>query len=182
MVWSQKPVTIDGYTILPIIVLDGDTIPNALIPQVVVFPTRKFKNNKEYRQYQRLIRNIKIVYPYSQIAKRKVDEMEVQFRLLKTEKEREKYVKQVEREMRAEFEGQLVNLTITQGRLLIKLVDREIGKTSYELIRELKGGVSAVFWQTIARIFGSNLKSEFDQQGEDKFLNELIILYEHGQL
>ncbi len=180
--WAQKPIVIDGYTILPITVVEGDTIPNALIPQVVVFPQRKFKNNREFRHYRRLIRNIKIVYPYAQIAKRKIGEMEEQFQQLKTEREREQYVKQVEKEMREEFEGQLVRLTISQGRLLIKLIDREIGRTSYDVIKELKGGVSAVFWQAIARIFGSNLKSEFDDLGEDKLLNELIILYEHGQL
>lgn len=180
--WSQKAITIDGYTILPTTIVNGDTIPNALIPQVVVFPTRKFSSKRDYRAYQRLIRNIKIVYPYSQIAKRKVNEMESQFHVLKTQKERELYVKQVESEMRKEFENQLVNLTITQGRLLIKLIDREIGKTSYDLIKELKGGFSAVFWQAVARIFGSNLKSEFDHNGDDKLLNELIILYEHGQL
>lgn len=182
IVLAQKPLTVDGYTILPTTVINGDTLPNALIPAVVVFPQRKFKSKAEYRQYQRLIRNIKIVYPYSQIAKAKVNEMETQFRLLKTDKEREQYIKQVEREMRREFEPQLVNLTISQGRLLIKLIDREIGKTSYDLIKELKGGVSAVFWQTIARIFGSNLKTEFNHEGEDKLINELIILYEHGQL
>lgn len=182
IVLAQKPLTVDGYTILPTTVINGDTLPNALIPAVVVFPQRKFKSKAEYRQYLRLIRNIKIVYPYSQIAKAKVNEMETQFRLLKTDKEREQYIKQVEREMRREFEPQLVNLTISQGRLLIKLIDREIGKTSYDLIKELKGGVSAVFWQTIARIFGSNLKTEFNHEGEDKLINELIILYEHGQL
>ena len=91
-------------------------------------------------------------------------------------------MKQVERELRAEFEDQLVKLTISQGRLLIKLIDREIGRTSYDVIRDLRGGVSAVFWQTIARIFGSNLKSEFHAIGEDKLLNELILLHEHGLL
>ena len=180
--WSQRSVTIDGYTVLPVIVIEGDTLPNALIPQVVVFPARKFKNDREYRQYKRLIKNIKIVYPYSQIAKNKLNEMEYQFRTLKTEKEKEAYVKKVEYEMRKEFESQLVNLTITQGRLLIKLIDREVGKTTYDVINQLKGGVSAVFWQTIARIFGSNLKSEFDTNGEDRLINELIILYENGQL
>jgi len=180
--WAQNPIVIDGYTILPITILDGDTIPNALIRQVVVFPKREFKNSREYRHYNRLIRNIKIVYPYAQIAKRKMSEMEEHFQLLETEHERNLYVRQVESEMRAEFEGQLVRLTISQGRLLIKLIDREIGRTSYDVIKELKGGVSAVFWQAVARIFGSNLKSEFDDLGEDKLINELIILYEHGQL
>jgi len=177
---QSRPIEKDGYTFVPITVLDGDTIPNVLIPQVVVFPQRKFASKRDYRQYQRLIRNVKVVYPYAQVAKYKISEMEVHYRTLKTDAERKAYVKQVEKELREEFEDQLVKLTISQGRLLIKLIDREVGKTTYSVIRELRGGVSAVFWQTIARIFGSNLKTEFDSVGEDKILNEIIILYEHG--
>jgi hypothetical protein len=168
--------------VLPATVIDGDTIPNVLIPQIVVFPTRKFASKRDYRQYHRLVRNLKIVYPYAQIAKLKISEMDVHYRTLKTDRERKAYTKQVEQELRAEFEDQLVKLTITQGRLLIKLIDREVGRTSYEVIKDLRGGVSAVFWQTLARIFGSNLKTEFQTSGEDKLLNELIILYEHGLL
>lgn len=179
---AQKVIEIDGFRVLPATVIDGDTIPNVLIPQVVVFPTRKFASKRDYREYQRLVRNLKIVYPYAQIAKYKISEMDAHYRTLKTEKERKAYVKQVEKELRAEFEDQLVKLTISQGRLLIKLIDREVGRTSYDVIRDLRGGVSAVFWQTLARIFGSNLKSEFHAMGEDKILNELIILHEHGLL
>ncbi len=179
---AQKVIEIDGFKVLPATVIDGDTIPNVLIPQIVVFPTRKFASKRDYREHQRLVRNLKIVYPYAQIAKYKISEMDVHYRTLKTDKEKKAYVKQVERELRAEFEDQLVKLTISQGRLLIKLIDREIGRTSYDVIRDLRGGVSAVFWQTIARIFGSNLKSEFHAIGEDKLLNELILLHEHGLL
>lgn len=179
---AQKVIEIDGFRVLPATVIDGDTIPNVLIPQIVVFPTRKFASKRDYREYQRLVRNLKIVYPYAQIAKYKISEMDAHYRTLKTEKERKAYVKEVEKELRAEFEDQLVKLTISQGRLLIKLIDREVGRTSYDVIRDLRGGVSAVFWQTLARIFGSNLKSEFHALGEDKILNELIILHEHGLL
>ncbi len=108
--------------------------------------------------------------------------MDAHYRTLKTDKERKEYVKQVEKELRAEFEDQLVKLTISQGKLLIKLIDREVGRTTYGVIRDLKGGVSAVFWQAIARLFGSNLKTEFEAMGEDKLLNELIMLHEHGLL
>jgi hypothetical protein len=180
LIAQQKPIKIDGYTILPWAVIDGDTIPNVFVQQVVVFPQRKFASNRDYRQYQKLVRNLKIVYPYAQIVKYKISEMDRHYRTLKSNRERKNYTNQVEKELRAEFEHQLVKLTITQGRLLIKLVDRELGRTSYDIIRDLKGGVSAVFWQTVARIFGSNLKSEFNPAGEDKILNELIILYEHG--
>ena len=163
-------------------VVDGDTIYYANIKEVVIFPERKFKNWRQARKYNRMIRNLKKVLPYAKIAKAKMSEMNEHFKTLNTEKEQKKYVKQVEKEMRAEFEGELVRLTISQGRLLIKLVDRETGNTSYELVKELKGSFSAFFWQTIARLFGSNLKLEFDAAGEDRLIDELIIMIENGQL
>jgi len=175
-------VKVDGYTILPVKIVNGDTIPNAVLQRVVVFAPRRFNSRRQYNQYYRLIHNLKVVYPYTQIAKEKIAEMDSHFQTLETDRERSAYVKQVERELFEEFEGQLRKLTITQGRLLIKLIDRELGRTSFELIRELRGGFSAVFWQAIARVFGSNLKTEFDYLGEDRLLNELIILHEQGLL
>ena len=70
---------------------------------------------------------------------------------------------------------------MTQGRILIKLIDRETNKTSYEVVKELRGSFQAAFWQAIARIFGSNLKTEFDAEGEDKMLNEIMIMIEKGE-
>jgi hypothetical protein len=180
--FAQQTVTIDGLTIPGIRAVDGELVPNWVIPEVVVFPKRVFKTKKDYRQYQKLIRNIKIVYPYAQLAKTKLNEMNEELQILKTKHEKNEYIKQSEKEIRDQFEKQLMHLTVTQGKLLIKLIDRETGKTSYELVKELKGSFSAGFWQAVARIFGSNLKSEFDAAGEDKMINELIILYEHRQL
>lgn len=179
---AQKAIVIDGFKVYPARIVDGDTLANILIKEVVVFPKRKFASKKDYRQYKRLVHNLKVVYPYAQIAKYKISEMDVHYRSLKTDKERKKYTKQVEQELRDEFEGQLVKLTISQGRLLIKLIDREVGKTTYAVIRDLKGGFSAIFWQSLARLFGSNLKTEFEAMGDDKLLNELIMMYELGAL
>ncbi|HCT30139.1 MAG TPA: DUF4294 domain-containing protein [Bacteroidales bacterium] len=179
---GQQTVIIDGYTIPAIINLNGEPLPNWVIPEIVVFPQRKFKSKKDYRQYQRMIRNLKIVYPYARIARIKLMDMNYQLTQLHTKKEKEKYINQVEKEIRDEFEKKLMGLSISQGKMLIKLIDRETGETSYQLLKELKGGFSAGFWQAVARIFGSNLKSEFDEEGEDKILNELIMLYEHQQL
>ncbi|NVO12072.1 MAG: DUF4294 domain-containing protein [Bacteroidales bacterium] len=179
---AQQTVVIDGLTIPSTRIIDGKLVPNWLIPEIVIFPTRTFKTNKDYRQYQRIIRNIKIVYPYARIAKIKLVEMNEQLQLLTAKRDKEEFINQAEKEIREQFEGQLTQLTVSQGKLLIKLIDRETGKTSYELVRELKGKFSAGFWQAVARIFGSNLKAEFDSEGEDKMLNELIVLYEHNQL
>lgn len=179
---AQQTVIIDGYTIPAITNLNGENIPNWVIPEIVVIPKRKFKSNKDYRQYQRMIRNLKAVYPYAQIARAKFIDLNYQLTQLHTKREKEKYIDQVEKEIRDEFEKKLMSLTVSQGKMLIKLLDRETGRTSYELLKELKGGFSASLWQAVARIFGSNLKTEFDEDGDDKILNELILLYEHQQL
>lgn len=179
---AQQTVIIDGYTIPAITNLNGENIPNWVIPEIVVIPKRKFKSNKDYRQYQRMIRNLKAVYPYAQIARAKFNDLNYQLTQLHTKREKEKYIDQVEKEIRDEFEKKLMSLTVSQGKMLIKLLDRETGRTSYELLKELKGGFSASLWQAVARIFGSNLKTEFDEDGDDKILNELILLYEHQQL
>lgn len=168
--------------IFPSTIIDGDTVPHIHIKEVVTVGRRRFRNNREMQQYYKLIRNLKRTYPYAQIAKSKLNEMDAHIRTLHSKREIDAYIKQSEREMRETFEKQLVKLTISQGRMLIKLIDRETGKTSYQLVKELKGGFSAGFWQGVARIFGSNLKTKFEPNGEDKILNDLIILYEQGLL
>ncbi|MHC1705622.1 MAG: DUF4294 domain-containing protein [Tenuifilaceae bacterium] len=180
--FAQQTVVIDGLTIPSTRTIEGELVPNWLIPEIVVIPKRTFKTKRDYRQYQRMIRNLKIVYPYAKIARNTLMEMNYELQYLKTKREKEQFIDQVEKDMRQQFEKQLTHLTVTQGKMLIKLIDRETGKTSYEVVRELKGNFSAGFWQAIARIFGSNLKAEFDSEGEDKILNELILLYEHRQL
>ncbi len=179
---AQQTVVIDGLTIPAIRIVDGEPLPNWVIPEIVVFPKRTFKTKKDYRQYQRMIRNLKAVYPYARIAQTKLNNMNEQLQLLSTKREKEQFINQTEKEIRNDFEKKLMGLTVSQGKMLIKLIDRQTGKTSYDLVKELKGSFSAGFWQAVARIFGSNLKSEFDEEGEDKILNELIILYEHRQL
>jgi hypothetical protein len=101
---------------------------------------------------------------------------------LKTDRERKAYIKRVEKELFAEFEPHVRKMTISQGKMLIKLINRETGKTGYSIIKELKGSLSAFFWQTIATLFSSSLKMEFDADKDDKLLNELIVLYESGML
>lgn len=173
--------TVLGYMI-PKMVVDGDTLPNIPLTEIYVFPPENHRTQADYRRYQKLVYNIKKVYPYSQIAKRKLSEMNSEFVKLKTEREKKAYIKQVEAEMMAEFEGPLRKLTISQGKLLIKLIDRETGSTSYDLVRELKGPFSAFFWQAMARVVGSNLKTKFEKDGEDQTIDRLILLMESGQL
>ena len=164
------------------LILDGDTLFLSTIDEVYIFPEKRFSSRWEYRRYRRLIRNVKKAYPYAKLAKRKFDEITVHFETLNSEKAKKAYIKQVEKEIKYEFEGELKKLTITQGRILIKLIDREIGETSYDLLKELRGSFSAFFWQTVARLFGTNLKSEFDPLGEDRLINEIVLMIERGAL
>jgi chaperonin GroEL (HSP60 family) len=116
------------------------------------------------------------------MAKSKLSEMNQHFLTLSSEREKKAYTKQVEKELRANFEEDLKKLTITQGRMLIKLIDRETGSTSYELVKELRGNLSAIFWQALARVFGSNLKTEYDKDGTDKLTEEILVAIDQGYL
>ena len=179
---AQDTIATIGENVLYGLVIDGDTILVSSIEEVYIRPMRKFNSNREMRKYRRLVRNVKKVYPYAKLAKRKYNEVSINLETIETERDRKDYMKQVEVEIKEEFEGDLKKLTISQGRILIKLIDREIGETSYVVLKELKGNFSAFFWQTLARLFGNNLKSNFDAEGEDKLLNEIVLLIENGQL
>ncbi len=97
------------------------------------------------------------------------------------EKSRAIYLKIVEKELKREFEEPLKDLSMNQGRILLKLIDRETGNTSYELVKDLRGGFQAFMWQSLARLFGSNMKSEYDPNGEDIMIERAIKLIEAGQ-
>jgi len=152
------------------------------IEEVRVYPRPKFSNRRQIRRYSRLITNIKKVYPFAKLAKEKLAEMDAHITTLRTEHEKHKYIKQMEDELFGEYEDDLKKLTITQGRLLIKLIDRETGDTTYDWVKELKGSLSAFFWQALARIFGSNLKTEFDAAGQDRLINDIILMIDAGMI
>jgi hypothetical protein len=167
---------------MPAKVIDGDTVVVATLKEVVIGEAPKFANKFEEKQYWKLIYNLKKVYPYARMAREKLDEMNAHFLTLKNEREKKKYAKQVEDQIRAEFEDQLKSLTITQGKLLVKLICRETGNTSYALVKEFRGGLSAMFWQTLARLFGNNLKTKYDPTGEDRLMEEIVVAIESGVL
>ena len=183
VLYAQNDKTqLDSTIVTKAIILQGDTLPNIRLQEIIIFPEIIFKNKRESRKYTKLMRDLKRVYPYARLAKVKLDLMEQEYMKLKTEKERKEYTKTVEKQLLDEFGPQLKKLTITQGRLLLKLIDRETGNTSYEILKDLRGNFSAVFWQAIARIFGSDLKAEYDADGTDYLIERIIILIEHGQI
>lgn len=181
---SAQPDTLSEVNpaILGVLVINGDTLYYASIEEVSISAQRRFSSRRDYRRYQRLIHNVKVAYPYAQKAAGILEEMNHEFLKLETDRERRRYVKKVEERLMDEFGDDLKSLTITQGQILIKLIDRETGDTSYELLRELRGSFSAFFWQSIARLFGSNLKSEYDPLYEDRLIEDIIFLIEIGEL
>ncbi|MEG1648371.1 MAG: DUF4294 domain-containing protein [Rikenellaceae bacterium] len=147
---------------------------------VFVFPNNR-KGRQMQKQYERLIRAIRVTYPIATTAKYKLREMENKLAHLEKSQQR-KYVKGVEQELKKEYTPILKQMSMYQGMVLLKLIDRQTGDTSYELVKELRGSFSAFFWQGIARLFGANLKSEYDKDGDDKVMEELVRMYEQGQI
>ncbi len=161
---------------------DGVTMPEVEIKEVTVVARPTVAQRSQYRKYERLITNIKRVYPYALIVRRRLTEVNDNLRKIENEKDRKAYMKSLEKDIFAEYEGDMRQMTITQGRLLIKLIDRETQNTSFELIRDYRGKFAAVFWQGIARIFGTNLKEVYDPYGEDALIEAIINEVEAGRL
>ena len=149
---------------------------------VDVIPVMVFKRPIDARRYARLIYNLKKVYPIAKEANRMLEAMEEHLKTLKSKKAQDAFVKAMEREIKAKYTPVLRKMTFSQGKILIKLIDRETSRTSYQLVKEFRGGFSAFLWQGVARIFGANLKDRYDKDGDDKIIEKLIILYEAGLL
>ncbi|MBW6478751.1 MAG: DUF4294 domain-containing protein [Bacteroidales bacterium] len=164
------------------VVYQGDTIPFIELPTFRYFAPRTFANNREQQQYNRLVRNVKRVYPYARLAGIKFDEYSEMLMGLETEAQRKRATRNLEREIRDEFEGELRRLTISQGHILIKLIDRETNHTSYDVLKDFRGAFTAVFWQSFGRLFGYNLKTEYDPYGEDRLIEEIVQLIEMGAI
>jgi len=170
----------DKYQVLRAQVIDGDTVPYIALKEVVIIPPWKFKNKKEQIAYTRLARNVKITLPYARIAGEKLYQINSDLKKIKSDKDRKKYLKEAEKNLFAEFEAPLKSLTFSQGKVLIKLIDRETGNTGYELIKQYRGSVSAFFWQGIARIFGANLKDVYKPDNEDAMIEHIIKMIDAG--
>jgi len=176
---AQEPQQ-DNSVVTRAVVEGSDTLPIIELPEVMVYKRRDFEYLYLKRRYRRMIRNIKKAYPYAQIAGVKLKELDDHLATLDNEKEQKAYINQAEKEIMDQFEKQVKRLTVTQGIILVKLIDRETGRTSYQVIKELKGGFTAFFWQGIARIFGNNLKTKYDPENQDKVMEDIVLGIEAG--
>jgi len=162
--------------------IGNDTIIHVELPEVKITAKRIFKNKSDYNKYIKLVKKVKKVYPYAKEAKRKLDEYEYVLSKMKTDAQRKQFLRLAEKQLRYQYEEELKKLTFSEGIMLIKLIDRETGKSSYELVKELKGNFTAFLWQSIARLFGLNLKLNYDPNGDDKLIEQIIIMIEDGDI
>ena len=170
----------DNSGVTRAVIQGNDTIPMIELPEVTVFDRRDLDYLYLKRKYRRLIRNVKKAYPYSKVAGEKLRELDQRLASIEDEKEQKEHIRLAEEEIMGQFEKEVRKLTVSQGIILVKLIDRETGRTSYLVIKELKGGITAFFWQGIARIFGNNLKAEYDPVGADKVIEDIVRGIEAG--
>jgi hypothetical protein len=185
--WSQ---TSDTYDILKpptkgtrcqAEVVNNDTIPIVHLNTVEVYTSFPFASRKHYELWTRTKANVKIVYPYAILAAAKLKEYDQALYNLPNKNLQKAFLKQCEKDLKKEFEEELKDLTISQGKILMKLIDRETGKTTYEIVKQFRGGFQATLWQGLARLFGHNMKVEYDSNIEDIMIERAIKLVETGQ-
>jgi hypothetical protein len=163
------------------LVLNGDTLPMVDIETVQVSTQFQFRTRRHHEMWTRTKFNVKKVYPYAILAAAKLKEYDLALARIESEKEKKSFIKKCEDDLRNEFEDELKDLTVSQGKILMKLIDRESGKTTYEVVRQLRGAFQAAMWQTVAVIFGHNLKAEYDAGVEDVMIERAVKLVEAGQ-
>ena len=152
------------------------------IPLVHILPVYVFSRPVDLRRYRRLVDAVIKVYPIAQIARDKLRTMEADLASIPDKKAQKEYIRKVYDEIKAEYTPVLKRMTRTQGKVLLKLIDRETQYTAYEVLREFRGGFIAGFWQGVSKIFGQDLKAEYDRMGEDRIIEQIVVYYEAGLL
>ncbi len=161
---------------------NGDTIWCYLLPELWVYPPLKFKSEKERRAYNRLVYNVKKVLPIAQQVNGLIEETYETLEMLPTQKEKNAHISAVERDIKETYTPQMKKLTYSQGKLLIKLVDRECNQSSYEIVQAFFGPTKATFYQIFAWTFRASLKKEYHPDDEDKLIERVVRQVETGQL
>ncbi len=163
-------------------IYEGDTIWTVLMPEMPVYKPLKFKNKRQQHRYNRLVYNVKRVLPLAQEVSRIIQETYVVLEQLPTEKEKEALIKQIEKELMQRYKPEMKKLTYSQGKLLIKLVDRQCNQSGYDVIKAFLGPARATFYQIFAWTFNASLKKEYDAEGDDRLIERIVVQVEAGIL
>ena len=161
---------------------DGDTMYLAFLHEVWVYPPMKFKNKKQEKFYWRTVRDVKKCLPYAKMITADMAYADAELAKLPDDKSRKKWWRSFERQLYKKYEKDFRGMYASQGMMLMKLMDRETDRTSYELIKQYKGKAAANFWQFVAKLFKNDLKEEYDASDKDRITERVINLVEAGQL
>ena len=178
---QEQTTTINGY-LVPACIYKGDTIASLRMPTLYCFKPLKFKNKRQRQQYTRLVRNVKKTLPIAKEVNRAIIETYEFLQTLPDEKSRQKHLQAVEKSVKEQYTPRMKKLTFSQGKLLIKLINRETDSSSYELVKAFLGPFKAGFYQAFAAIFGASLKKEYHPEGEDAMVEQIVLLVESGQI
>ncbi len=154
---------------------EGDTIPQSWLPTVQVFAIQTRALRNYWNNWTRLRNAVYVTYPYARTASKVIQSVNAQLANVQDEKTRKQIIKSREKELKRDFADKVTNLSVYQGKVLMKLINRETGNNCYQLIKEYKGGFNASIWQTVAFVFGSSLKLPYNPQGEDQEIEKLVL-------
>ncbi len=171
---AQQHGVYDTLKVYAYVTPEGDTIPSSNLPPVLVYGrmTKQWRNY--WADWTRLRNAVYVTYPYAKAAGRIMNEINAKLVNVTDRKQRKTIIKTREKELKKEFTDKLTQLSIYQGKVLMKLIYRETGNNCYEIIDEYKGFISAAFWQTVAIVFGSNLKQNYDPVGKDVDMEKIV--------
>lgn len=179
---AQEPLTTLNGIVVKACIDKGDTIPHIQMRTLYVYPPYRFKNRREQVRYNKLVRDVKKTLPIAKMINRTIIETYEYLETIQNKKERKEHIKRVEKGLKEQYTPMMKKLTFSQGKLLIRLVDRECNQSTYELVKAFMGPFKAGFYQTFASLFGASLKKEYDPQREDRLTERVILMVESGQL
>lgn len=163
-------------------IVNNDTLFNFILPEVYIFTPIKFKNEKERLEYTKLVRDVKKTLPYAKLITRSIIESYEMMQTFDTEKEKQKFLEEIQKSMMAEYKPKMKKLTKNQGKILVKLVYRETNTSTYDIVKSLMGSLKAGFYNTFAKLFGNNLKTKYDPEGDDRMIERIVIEIEQGNI
>jgi hypothetical protein len=165
----------DTVRVYAFITPQGDTVPMSYLPNVEVYTRLNDRWKKYWADWTRLRNAVYVTYPYAKAASRIMNDINARLVNVTDRAKRRQIIHAREKELKKEFTDKLTQLSIYQGKILMKLIYRETGNNCYEIIDDYKGFINAAFWQTIAVIFGSNLKQKYDPKGNDAEMEKIVI-------
>ena len=160
----------------------GDSVPNVTLHEFYKFPPRQFRNARQRAKYDKLVRDVRYVCPYAKLVRTILIETHDYLQTLDSEKEKKQHIKAAERGIRKQYEPTVRKISKTQGRLLVKLIDRECGQTSFEMIKAFVGTAKANMYNVLSSLFGNNLRKHYDPEGDDRDIERIVRMVESGQL